>query len=171
MKKKITFENIRLKLGTREWTEIPALLTFEWKNSVANGARSRTKKKYIRVILNFPFSTIYVQNWYIFDHLKIIFAQNFLICSRVNVIGCQIVLKRQYLTFGRSLQNGIDLWLIFPNHYLFGHFSMFKFRKYLCSNPTIGEVWIENLTCFLNRCKGNFFLHNIHNTWFFIMTF
>ena len=72
--------------------------------------RDRELKKYIvRVILNFLFSTIYVQNWYIFDHLKKIFAQNFLICCRVNVIGCQIVLKRQYLTFGRSLQNGIDL--------------------------------------------------------------
>ena len=134
---------------SREWTEIPAVLTLEWKNSVANGARSRTKKN-ICVILNFPFSAIYVQNWYTFDHLKIIFAQNFLICSRVNVIGCQIVLKRQYLTFGRSLQNGIDLWLIFPNHYLFGYFSMFKFRKYLCWNPTLGEVWIEYLT---RRCK------------------
>ena len=54
--KKITFENIRLKFGTREWTEIPALLTFEWKNSVANGARSRTKKK---IMCYYEFSILY----------------------------------------------------------------------------------------------------------------
>ena len=40
--------------------------------------RDRELKKKLCVIMNFPFSTVYVQNWYIFDHLKKNFCTKFL---------------------------------------------------------------------------------------------